>query len=543
MKCAPQIKQTIVVRTTDLLFIACLLCFVLNRKSPVDVLSLWQYGAFLIVYICMRNFSKLHYPLLGIAVFGGVMETVVAVMQKMYILDNENVYFNVTGTFGHPAELGGMLSVCFTVSIGLLAWHYNRKNRFWAFIEGGVSLIILCGLVLSDSRASWLAAIVGCLSVVFCRFIGFEKVRRCNSFRLCVTKGLAVLCGAVFLYAVYLYKKDSADGRLLIWHVTADMICEKPLFGHGAGGWQSGYMLSQAAYFERHPDAPARMLADDVSCPYNEYLYIMTEQGVAGLLLILLVLYILTTYRSDDRLSFICKSAILSLGIFALFSYPSAMFPLMLLCVALWGMMRTKEIGRIHVGRTVKAALFLSVLFVVGGVSLWSFKAYDDCRVAMRNLRYEQESELHQRARDFLDKHYCRFRFNPLFMNAYARYAALNLPDDKVEEILRATAELIPSCELYCDMGDCFERKSAVAEAEQCYRQAAYMIPTRMTPRYKLFQLYVNCMDTVAACREATTLLNFQEKKAGTRTLRMKAIAKEYIENCTRNDSLGKKIR
>jgi len=145
----------------------------------------------------MRNFSKLHYPLLGIAVFGGVMETVVAIMQKTYILDNENVFFNVTGTFGHPAELGGMLSVCFTVSIGLLAWHY-RKNRFLTFIEGGASLIILYGLVLSDSRAGWLAAIVGCLYVVFCKFVGFEKVTRCNSFRLCVTKGLTVLCGAVF---------------------------------------------------------------------------------------------------------------------------------------------------------------------------------------------------------------------------------------------------------------------------------------------------------------------------------------------------------
>jgi len=343
-----------------------------------------------------------------------------------------------------------------------------------------------------------------------------------------------------FLYAVYLYKKDSADGRLLIWHVTADMICEKPLLGHGAGGWQSGYMLSQAAYFERHPDASACMLADDVSCPYNEYLYILTEQGVAGLLLILLALYIWMTYRPGDELSFICKSGILSLGIFALFSYPSAMFPLMLLCVALWGMMRAKEIGRMRVGRTVKAALFLSVLFVVGGVSVWSFKAYDDCKVAMRNLRYGQESELHQKARDFLESHYGRFRFNPLFMNAYARYAALNLPDDKAEEILRATAKLMPSCELYCDMGDCFQRKNAASEAEQCYRQAAYMIPSRMTPRYKLFQLYVNGMDTVSACREAMALLNFREKKSGTRTLRMKAMAKKYLENCARRDSLDK---
>ncbi len=146
----------------------------------------------------------------------------------------------------------------------------------------------------------------------------------------------------------------------------------------------------------------------------------------------------------------------------------------MLLCVALWGIMRAEEDGRIYIEKVVRVGLFLTVLFVVGGISLWSFRAYGECMVAMRNLRYERETEFHQSARNLLNNHYCRFRFNPLFMNAYARYAARNLPDNKAGEILRATAELIPSCELYCDMGDCFERKGTVAEAEQCYQQAAY---------------------------------------------------------------------
>lgn len=99
-----------------------------------------------------------------------------------------------------------------------------------------------------------------------------------------------------------------------------------------------------------------------------------------------------------------------------------------------------------HVGRTVKSfsALFLSVLFVVGGVSLWSFKAYDDCRGWREIHGAGTREELHQRARIFWTSIIAGFVFNPLFMNVYADMLPLNLPDDKVEEILRATAELIP---------------------------------------------------------------------------------------------------
>ena len=48
---------------------------------------------------------------------------------------------------------------------------------------------------------------------------------------------------------LYRMKKDSADGRRLIWNVTSKMIQDKPLFGHGTNGFQANYMEYQANFF------------------------------------------------------------------------------------------------------------------------------------------------------------------------------------------------------------------------------------------------------------------------------------------------------
>lgn len=62
------------------------------------------------------------------------------------------------------------------------------------------------------------------------------------------------------------------------------MISERWLCGWGAGGFEAHYMDYQAEYFKCHPEANAiSMLADNVQYPFSEYLYIMTNFGVAGL--------------------------------------------------------------------------------------------------------------------------------------------------------------------------------------------------------------------------------------------------------------------
>lgn len=78
----------------------------------------------------------------------------------------------------------------------------------------------------------------------------------------------------LFIISIYYYKKDSADGRLLIWRVSIDMIADAPLVGHGIGTFENKYMYYQAQYFESHPYSKYEKLADNIVYPYNEFLRI-----------------------------------------------------------------------------------------------------------------------------------------------------------------------------------------------------------------------------------------------------------------------------
>ena len=50
-------------------------------------------------------------------------------------------------------------------------------------------------------------------------------------------------------------KKDSADGRLLVWICSMNMIKDNLLLGWGIGGFEAHYMDYQASYFERNPNS------------------------------------------------------------------------------------------------------------------------------------------------------------------------------------------------------------------------------------------------------------------------------------------------
>lgn len=95
------------------------------------------------------------------------------------------------------------------------------------------------------------------------------------------TVGSGTLIIAI-LVGLYFVKKDSADGRILIWQCSAHMFADKPLLGYGIGGFQREYMLYQAEYFRNHPGSSFIMLADIVKHPFNEYLLFLVEKGLMG---------------------------------------------------------------------------------------------------------------------------------------------------------------------------------------------------------------------------------------------------------------------
>jgi O-antigen ligase len=220
--------------------------------------------------------------------------------------------FRVTGSFDNPAGFAASLCAAFPFLL-YFAFGKSPWQRGLTWIAAGV---VAVAVALSASRAGVFSLVVVCAAASFYKFPRLKKYKAAM-----LTLCLLVLAG------LYLQKKDSANGRMLIWRCSWEMVKEKPLLGYGAGGFKAGYMSVQAKYFEEHPDSELAMLAGNVNRPFNEYVGLAVSYGLAGVFLLFFAgwfirkSYLRCKNTLQARMAAWC---LLAVAVFACFSYPLA---------------------------------------------------------------------------------------------------------------------------------------------------------------------------------------------------------------------------
>ncbi len=234
-------------------------------------------GAMWLLFVMTGYFSAWGKPAdwYGGLSFVGAVEAFAGIGQYAGIWPVYSASFPVTGTFDNPAGLAACLAICFPAAL-----YFMASRPVGAKVWGGLSALSMgAAVVLSGSRTGMVA--VGCLAAtsVYRFFLG----GRWPAWRV---RAAFVSVGAVMLVGLYCWKKDSADGRLLVWNCSLEMLADAPLTGHGPDAFQAEYMDYQAGWLAEHPEEKWERLAGNVRHPFNEYLRIAAEYGVAGLLLV-----------------------------------------------------------------------------------------------------------------------------------------------------------------------------------------------------------------------------------------------------------------
>lgn len=135
-----------------------------------------------------------------------------------------NASFAITGPFDNPAGISASLVVLLPFS--LYCCSYSKKvYRVLSIIA---TCIIISVIVLTKARA----AIIGTTAILLLFAISFLKNK---SIKLSLAHYSAFLAVSMLLFVgLFFIKKDSANGRLLIWKCSTQLILQKPLLGHGA---------------------------------------------------------------------------------------------------------------------------------------------------------------------------------------------------------------------------------------------------------------------------------------------------------------------
>jgi len=384
--------------------------------------------------------------------------------------------YRVTGSFDNPAGFAACLCAGFPFFFYFLA-----KKKLWIYCVSLIGMAIVgLAVFLSGSRAGMLALAAVCM-------LGFFHFFH-------ITAKQKVLVGiilAILMSGLYFMKKDSADGRLLIWQCSWEMIKDKPFLGHGKGGFKAEYMNYQARYFEEHPDSKQAMLADDTNHPFNEYIGLLVNYGLAGfILLLLLAFYLVRSFKKNTNktlFTYIAGWCLTAIATFAFFSYPLR-YPFVWVAGVLSCSIILFQGKEWHL-LTKKITFPILILSFTPVICIKSYSRLRAemkwCKTAHLSLAGETEQMLPE----------YRLLHNELFNNElflYNHAAELNFSKhyEESQSIARECERLWADYDLQMLMADNCQQLKDYAEAERHYRKAAAMCPVKFVPLYELAKMY-----------------------------------------------------
>ena len=421
--------------------------------------------------------------------------------------------FHTVGNFDNPAGYAAMLA-CSVPLVLQLAFAVRGWRRWVVWVVYG---LLAVALVLSGSRAGLLAGFA-----VTALFVARRWRPELSGLPVWV-KGLGVLSAMVLLCGMYVIKKDSADGRVLIWRCTAEMIADKPLFGHGYGSFEAEYMLYQARHFERNPDSRFALLADNVKHPFNEFLLLTAEGGFVALGIAFSVFIGLfgVYVRNKSKRVFVGMAMLCSVLVLSLFTYPFK-YPFTWLTVLL-GIVLVCENVKLTRGRNI----FLKYSAVIG-VMVLSFILLVS---VMRDMYYENRWQrgvnrsMLGKTNELLPEYEeiaSYLKRNAYFLYNYA--AELNDMEryEESQVILSQCEKMLNDYDVQMLAGDNYCQLNMYEQAEKHFRTASNMCPNRFMPLFRLAQLYEEIGDCVQLEKQAHIIIEKEVKVPSIQIMEMK---------------------
>lgn len=472
-------------------------------SEAINEIIIYEKISLILLYLLCRlvDCSKC---IITFIIVAGSMQSLLAILQQFSIFEGHHFLFQVTGTFANPGPLGGFLAISFIMTLEASLYCLRKKNRWLRSYS--ILGIILIGyiLILSNSRAAWVATI----------FVLLLSIRKYTWWQSLIKNKLHIIVGGIIfislIIGLLLYKWDSVLGRMLVWRVSTDMIAEKPWIGHGTNSFRGQYMIYQAEYFKEKPDSLFSKVADDVSYSYNELIKLLVEGGIIGLAIFIMILFIL--WHSSCNIAI--RNGLTTLVIFSLFSYPFEIYVFKVFFVIMCASNCKVVNLSISQKESWRGIITCSILI---GLNVCLIRTYVKERACYEILKY-----------------------NPAFMSFYAKQIYLAESSEKALPVLKDMAKVFPCTDLYCDIGKVYENLQKDDKAEEYYEIASSMVPSKIRPRWYLFLLYLKKNSISEAENMAFNILSTPPKVENTISILIKAYLEDFLKkkNKLKNDPI-----
>jgi tetratricopeptide (TPR) repeat protein len=488
-----------------------------------------------------RNF------LYGFIILTALIEAVWGLRQLYGFIPSQHSLFKLTGSFFNPGPYAGYLAMVFPLA--LYYWMQGtgcrvhdragqvlcRRRKHILYIAYRTVACITCLTIIltlpaAMSRASWIAVCAGNLVVMggYCtKCFSLKTYYLQHKKTVWFSTGILVLLLSAASAGIYSLKKDSADGRMLTWKVSLQVIARHP-FGVGLGNFPGAYGEEQAAYFaSENASETEEYVAGNPEYGFNEYLQILTESGIVSFLLFIgmIVLAVRNTVKAND---WGALGALVALLVFAGFSYPFSILPFLIVLAFLLtaGQWHTDNTDSLNLRHLYAILLAMCCLFVTAGCLWKQYPVYKAYRQWKNDQMYYQAGLFEDTAEAYEPLYpYLNERIQFLF--EYAQCLSKAGLDEKQRKkmpvrcdslLAESNKVLCRAMQISCDpmlynvMGKNCQAMRLYPEAEACYIKASLIVPSRLYPWYLLTKLYIETGQDEKAEETAKIVLTKEPK-------------------------------
>lgn len=456
------------------------------------------------------------YPLLSaffvfVFIYIGIIESFWGIGQFFGVFYSDSIDGRITGSFFDIEPYAGYLAIVFPLSLSRLIHYRNcNKKRLWSMRTFlfyvsllGVGLILIA-LLVTQIRLAWTAAFISSLWIIWIKFSLWHKIKmawQVSQRRLVPVPAFAfaavLLIG--FLAITYSIQNENAEKRLFVWKVATSVVPQNLIKGSGLGEFQNVYAQAQDYYVQTSLQGDsANVLLQEPHYAYNEFLQILLEHGIAGLIaLVLMFGYGLYQAIKNNQIG--ASAGIISLVVLAFISYPLQLPSILILMIFLLcicevnvNVIQTKQelINISFTGDPDGNPLrnIITIVFILLITTSVYFLFITHRNVSGTIPTYWYTNQTVEEKKDYLR----RFGHYPSFICEYAQYLNEASMYEESNLLLVKALEFSSNSLLYILMAKNYMGENDFYQAEQYLLKSVKLRSNKSLSYYMLAKLYSN---------------------------------------------------
>jgi len=229
---------------------------------------------------------------------------------------------------------------------------------------------------------------------------------------------------------------------------------------------------------------------------FNEGIQLLVEQGMAGFILLLLILLVAFRIRgtNDNPEIWLAQAGLISILIFGMFSYPSHILPIKICGVFYLSILAAnsnlltawKPTPSRRILQYIMASIFIGAsigLFWQASRIYYAGKDWSYAYYLYQNGMYGPAVESYENAMPV-------FRRNGEFLTNYGKALSMAGDHQMAVKVLKNAKKYLGNTVIQTTLGDSYKAMGMYEQSEKAYHLAAEMLPDRFYPRYLLVKLY-----------------------------------------------------